>query len=281
METDAVIASFFRLQSRIGKGSYGEVYDAVDVRTNASVAVKLEPVTARFPQLLYEYRVMQELGNQHGFPRVLWFETAGDYNVLIMQKLGRSVEDDRTLNGGTLPLDRVTAIGRQALERLSACHALGFAYRDIKPQNFLFGARPGSNTLYLIDFGLCKRVVDVDTGTHIAVRTDKKMAGTPRYASLHAHAGVEQSRRDDVEALVYMLVFLVHGKLPWQPKPSAGASSSPASMLRRIQSCKQKTSPDKLCAGLPPQFLATLQHAQSLAFDATPDYSYLYDLWRV
>jgi serine/threonine protein kinase len=133
-----VIASFFRVHRCLGTGSYGEVYEAVDERTRARVAVKLEPADADFPQLVYEHRVLKELGTSHGFPRVLWFESNNDFNVLVMQKLGPSVEDVRVRNGGTLPVDSVMNIGRQVLERLACCHAKGLAYRDMKPQNVLY-----------------------------------------------------------------------------------------------------------------------------------------------
>lgn len=274
-----VIASFFRLKKAIGSGSYGEVYEAVDERTRAHVAVKLEPVSAKFPQLVYEHRVLQELSACHGFPRVVWFETNDAYNVMVMQKLGKSLEDVRTSAGGTLALDLVLDIGRAALDRLEACHVRGIAYRDIKTQNFLFGCAGAAGSLYLIDFGLCKRVVNTDTNAHIPMRKDKKLVGTPRYASLNAHNGIEQSRRDDVESLVYMLVFLAKGRLPWQTGPDAGCASMSA-LLRRVAALKSQTDVETLCDGLPPMFVATLTYARSLAFDAMPDYTFLNTLWR-
>lgn len=275
-----VIASFFRLKKAIGSGSYGDVYEAVDERTRACVAVKLEPVSAKFPQLVYEHRVLEELAACHGFPRVVWFETNDVYNVMVMQKLGKSLEDVRTSRGGTLDLDTVLKIAREALDRLEACHVRGIAYRDIKTQNFLFGlVKKDGADVFLIDFGLCKRVANPVSGVHIPMRTDKKLVGTPRYASLNAHRGIEQSRRDDVESLVYLLVFLAKGRLPWQTGPDTGCSSMSA-LLRRVAKVKMETDVRQLCDGLPPMFANTLTYARELAFEAMPDYTLLNHMWR-
>ena len=291
------IASFFRLLRCIGRGSFGEVYEAVDTRTRARVAVKLEPVHVEFPQLVYEHCVMQELAGCHGFPRVLWFESNDTHNVLIMQKLGESVEDARVRRSGVLPVERVVGLGRQMLERLASFHARGFAYRDMKPQNMLLGLPAkrrdvdidGTFTeddLYLIDFGLCKRVFDVRTSVHIPMRTDKKRVGTPRYASLNAHDGVEQSRRDDIESLVYVLVFLARGCLPWQIQAQPQADQADAcadvcmdKLIRRIAAAKRSITVDQLCDGLPEGFKKTLHYARGLPFDAMPDYTFLQRLW--
>jgi len=68
--------------------------------------------------------------------------------------------------------------------------------------------------LYLIDFGLAK-IFEDRHGKHIEVKHGKKLTGTARYASIHTHVGIEQSRRDDLETIFYMLVYLHWGTLPW------------------------------------------------------------------
>ena len=233
------------------------------------VAIKLEAMDAKHPQLGYEYRVMKELAMCPGIPRCIWYGWDEEYNILVMQRLNMSLEQLRMQEGGTLPVAYVRDLCCQALERLSTFHDAGFVHRDIKPENFMLS----HNLLYLIDFGLCKRVVDPEVGVHIAHRTGKNLTGTPRYASIRAHRGHEQSRRDDLEALMYVVIFLIRGKLPWQQ------TSGEVLHMDDIGEQKASVFPEQLCEGLPSAFRRTLTYARNLAFEALPNYEYLLSMW--
>lgn len=260
------VATFFEISSRLGSGAFGDVYAGTDTRTGAAVAIKMESVRASCPQLVYESRVMQELQGTPGIPQKYWFGVAGEHNVLIMQRLGKCLIEKYVTPAECFE------VARQILERLQVLHAAGFAYRDIKPDNFVYGTGSSKHVLYIIDFGLCKRVIDPKTNQHIQHRSGKSMSGTPRYASIRTHAGEEQSRRDDIEALGYMLVFLAKGSLPWQGSSSKHNYAAVARMKRTIAL-------EVLCENLPSAFLETIRYARSLTFTSLPDYTFLHSLW--
>ena len=94
-------------------------------------------------------------------------------------------------------------------------HSESFIHRDVKPDNFLMGIGEKSRIIHIVDMGLAKRVFDPNNKTHIPFKTDKSLTGTARYASLHAHLGEELSRRDDLEAIGYVLIYFLVGQLPW------------------------------------------------------------------
>ena len=106
-------------------------------------------------------------------------------------------------------------------------HERGYVHRDIKPDNFLVHNPDGTGHLVLIDLGISKKWQD-DEGRHLPMSKGNDFFGTCRYASINAHQGLEQSRRDDMESLAYTLAFLLTGKLPWEaPDGDVGKVRTP------------------------------------------------------
>lgn len=127
---------------------------------------------------------------------------------------------------------------------------MGLIHRDIKPENFLIGLKKKSHIIYVIDFGFAKRFSDVKTGMHIAYVEGKQLTGTAKFASIYTHLGIEQSRRDDLEALGYVLVYLIKGELPW----NGIKAKTKVEKYRKIMEKKIEYTPKILCEGLPGRF---------------------------
>jgi serine/threonine protein kinase len=259
----------------LGTGAFGLVYECVDSRTGGACAAKVEPEDAPVPQLAYEFEVLRELTEEAkltGFPRAYWLQAWKGQLVMLMDLLGTSVQALREASPGEmLPLHWVQDVATQALMRLRDLHSRGFVHRDLKPENLMYGVGDTAATLFLIDFGLCKRVVDPDSGDHIPFRDDKGVTGTVRYASLFTHEGIQHSMRDDIESLGYVLVFLARGHLPWQR--ARGGTDGVRDLKRAIDIG------GSLCAGLPAPFVFTITHARSLPYGAMPDYDALLRKW--
>ena len=101
------------------------------------------------------------------------------------------------------------------IQRIEYIHSRLYLHRDIKPDNFLMGIGRRQHYVYVIDFGLTKRYRDSRTGQHIPYKDGKSLTGTARYASVNTHLGIEQSRRDDLEALGFVLMYFNKMSLPW------------------------------------------------------------------
>jgi len=280
----------FRTGKILGEGSFGVVFRGVEkAHPSRAVAIKFESTeTDELPQLETEYRVytkLQSVARRRRLltPEVYWFGDTpdGKYRVMVMELFDASLEDLRR-RGGTdgrrMSLKTVLMLADQMLARLEASHAAGIVHRDIKPDNFLMGTGEHAHHVYLIDYGLCKRLYTSSSEgqRHAPLKTGKQLTGTPRYASLNTHRGLEQSRRDDLESLGFVLVFLLKGRLPWQGIRVKDMDRK----TRIIGKRKEKISPEELCAGLPAELLLYFRYCRGLDYEQEPDYVYLRRTFR-
>ncbi|CAJ2649899.1 casein kinase 1-like protein 1 isoform X2 [Trifolium pratense] len=270
------VGNKFRLGRKIGSGSFGEIYLGTNIQTNEEVAIKLENVKTKHPQLLYESKLYRILQGGTGIPNVRWFGVEGDYNVLVMDLLGPSLEDLFNFCSRKLSLKTVLMLADQMINRVEFIHSKSMLHRDIKPDNFLMGLGRRANQVYAIDFGLAKKYRDSSTHQHIPYRENKNLTGTARYASMNTHLGIEQSRRDDLESLGYVLMYFLRGSLPWQGL-KAGTKKQ---KYDRISEKKVNTSIEALCRGYPTEFASYFHYCRSLRFDDKPDYAYLKRIFR-
>jgi len=148
-------------------------------------------------------------------------------------------------------------------------HKSNYIHRDVKPANFLIGLGKKKNIIHLIDFGLSKRYRNAKTGTHIPYNDNKNFTGTVRFASINSHLGIEQSRRDDIESLGYMLIYFLRGSLPWQGIKAGTRETKADKVMRFKVSVPIKT----LCQDLPPEFGKIIRYAKDMKFEQGPDYS--------
>lgn len=270
------VGNKFRLGRKIGSGSFGEIYLGTNVQTNEEVAIKLENVKTKHPQLLYESKLYKLLQGGTGIPNVRWFGVEGDYNVLVIDLLGPSLEDLFNFCNRKFSLKTVLMLADQMINRVEFVHSKSFLHRDIKPDNFLMGLGRRANMVYMIDFGLAKKYRDSTTHQHIPYRENKNLTGTARYASMNTHLGIEQSRRDDLESLGYVLMYFLRGSLPWQGL-KAGTKKQ---KYEKISEKKVSTSIEALCRGYPTEFASYFHYCRSLRFDDKPDYAYLKRIFR-
>lgn len=275
-----LINNQYALGRKLGSGSFGDIYVAVDKNKdengqNKLVAIKLERTDAKIKLLNFESNVYKYLYQPNkGIPQIYWNGSQDDYNILIIEMLGPNLENLFALCGSRFSLKTTSYIAQELIKIFQYIHSKGILHRDIKPENFLIGFN--NNNIYAIDFGLCK-VFKGKNGQHIDSSSNKKLVGTVRYASINSHLGYELSRRDDLESIGYMLIYFHKGHLPWQGLGHKGISSEKKYQL--IYECKQNTTTEQLCQGLPKEFKLYMEHVKSLGFDEKPNYNYLYNLF--
>uniref|UniRef100_A0A0E0MTI3 non-specific serine/threonine protein kinase n=1 Tax=Oryza rufipogon TaxID=4529 RepID=A0A0E0MTI3_ORYRU len=273
---DRIVGGKFKLGRKIGCGSFGEIYLATHVDTYEIAAVKIESSKTKHPQLFYEAKLYNALQGGSGIANVKWCGVDGEENVLVIDLLGPSLEDLFVYCGRKFTLKTVLMLADQMITRIEFMHSKGYLHRDIKPDNFLMGLGRKANQVYIIDFGLAKRYRDSTTNRHIPYRENKNLTGTARYASCNTHLGVEQSRRDDLESLGYVLLYFLRGSLPWQGLKAATKKQK----YDKICEKKISTPIEVLCKSCPVEFASYFHYCHSLTFDQRPDYAFVKRLFR-
>ncbi|KAK0677507.1 KC1D kinase, partial [Pygoscelis papua] len=266
------VGNRYRLGRKIGSGSFGDIYLGTDIAAGEEVAIKLECVKTKHPQLHIESKIYKMM--QVGIPTIKWCGAEGDYNVMVMELLGPSLEDLFNFCSRKFSLKTVLLLADQMISRIEYIHSKNFIHRDVKPDNFLMGLGKKGNLVYIIDFGLAKKYRDARTHQHIPYRENKNLTGTARYASINTHLGIEQSRRDDLESLGYVLMYFNLGSLPWQGLKAATKRQK----YERITNVKLKEK--NRLSFITAEFATYLNFCRSLRFDDKPDYSYLRQLFR-
>lgn len=265
-----IIHNRWILGKKIGLGAGGLVCEAIDIVDQRKRAAKLEiNESPNDSSLLREYRVYEILHQQaglSGFSRVHFFGTCGPFNVLILDLLGPSLFECCRPRIAT---DLVLRVGMQCLERIEILHKNNIIHRDIKPENLLANVTStGDGIVHLIDFGLATCCKDTPEAQPRSEKGNFPFIGTVYYASVAAHKGLEQARKDDLESLAYVLVRLIKGKLPWESIRSSNVEEMSAKTLQM----KQAISLQALCEGLPVELFVFLRHVRNLSFTERPDY---------
>ncbi|XP_058056032.1 casein kinase I-like [Anopheles bellator] len=269
----------YRIEFKLGSGTFGDVYRAEDIATGVKVAIKIESKIPAPGLILQEYNLYLALQGQQGIAQVYLCETDENrqVQVLIMELLGDSLDSLLTTCGRRFSFPTALQLGMQMIDRIELLHKYGYVHRDIKPQNFVMGCNEKAHIVHLIDYGLAKPFWDSSRKRHIPDKFVGSFVGTVRYASIHAHQGRELSRRDDLLSLGYMLVKFILGYLPWQNIKAF----SKVEKLKKVYQKKLSSTPEILCKNLPTEIFKYMHYCYKLRYTTTPNYNFLRNNFKV
>ena len=294
------IANKFKLIKKIGEGSFGKTFiasyrtriknrslsyndddDNDDNDDNDSyryenkgeerfverdVTIAIKIMAKKHIKLLEnEVSVYEKIKEVKHIPSLYDYGSDERFNYIAMELLGKSLEDIRKNNEEQLPMKVIIHFGLQMLKIVKDIHDRGIVHCDLKPSNFLIKNNKDNITeVYLIDYGLAKCFID-EKQRHYGLKTNETIIGTHRYMSVNTHQGFSQSRRDDLESLGYILMFLYHGKLPWQHQISLSA------VIKQKQEFAW-------CNDTIGEFVLFINYCKNLSFTDKPNYIYLQNI---
>ena len=265
----------YKVTKLIGKGSFGCVFQGTNIKTKEIIALKFEQRNSD-SNLLKEESVFLSLLKGPGIPKIITYGRYYKFNVLIQEILGFNLMQIKAMTKRYTIKD-IGMMGIQMMDRIEYIHSKNIIHRDIKPENFTTGYEDLSN-IYLIDFGIAKKYRSSRSLKHVKFELTGRMFGTVRYASYNASRGVQQSRRDDLESIGHMLIYLYTGKLPWK-----GINLKDKQRKKKYLDMlllKKYTTLEVICHGMPKEFLDYYRYCRNLSFEQDPDYDFLRNCFR-
>ena len=280
-------------ENPIGSGSFGQVLYGKHKNTDLEVAIKVISSDTSAETIKKEINFSKQLQKINGFPTIYYTCVYDKKNIIVESLLGPSLDKLFKYCGRQFPLKTVCLIGKEMVKRLENMHEKGILHRDLKPNNLTWGNYNSSynnisnnnsiinnkynkldiNTIFLIDFGLSCYYLESGIGSkHYKIKNNLSFVGTLRYASLNSHKGIRQSRRDDLESMIYILIYFLKGKLPWQDVKAKQKEER----HKLITEIKSKVTIESLCENTPKEFAELLTYVKNLEFEETPLYTKFY-----
>ena len=285
----------FRVLGHLGDGGSAAVLQCTDSRQPCPrtpgrplhVAVKVaKPGTREGSLVAREAKVLKLLGTTGCVPKVFHVDRAKGQQFIAMELCGKNLAEVQATPGrrtGGFGEALALEIGQHMLYCVAAVHFRGYIHRDIKPANFVVhhggggsggGRGQGGVRVLLVDFGLARKYT-MKGGGHQPERPEAEFRGSKSYASIAAHLGKDLSRRDDLWGVLFIMVELLHGQLPWREAGGRGESMTWEQVRELKELCmgdfERLTAPHSL----PGPMLGMAEHLAGLGFADEPDYDYL------
>lgn len=269
IEFDKTILERYYIKDEVGTGSFGKVYKLQHLSKNKCFALKVD--IRQKGSVLLEAKILADLQGGLGIPKLYKYGSTDQFSYMIVELLGHTLNKLLKQCKGKFSLATVVSIMLQLITRIEYVHRKGYLHRDLKPHQVLVGRNP--KIVYLTDFGLARKF-EVNN-YHISFQNSCPRVGNATFSSLNNHSGVRQSRRDDLESLVYMALYFLKGHLPWQSTQKLSSNTK----WQNIFQIKSHITIEDLCVGSPKEFSTLLKYCRNLKFEEKPDYNYIQSLF--
>lgn len=259
-----MILDRYRIISKIGNGAFGKVYKCYDTKHARMIALKTGDTSQPKSQLRMqqEYEIYKKLQGCPGIPQLYTIHKSKQIWYVSMECMGTNLMKLWKLCNQKFSEKTVLMVAIQMLFRIESLHEKGIIHRDIKPDNFVLGRGSQNHCLYILDFGLSMNVQEAQTPL---------FTGSLRYASRRNHKGLRYTRMDDLESMMYIIIYFYKGALPWQNTLHSMNTENISKLQKEIGIYKDRISVQDLCQGCPKWIVSLAQ--KILHENTVPEYS--------
>ena len=292
---------YFSPEMKLGEGSFCNVYCGINKKTRRECAVKFfKNKSEDFENFKMEESMLKNLKGIITFPTLYY---SSQKNLILIETLhGPNLKELFLFCNKIFPLKTICYIGIEMINRIQEFHSRGFIHRDIKPSNFAWGKLDENNNelrnlILLIDYDLAG-IYRTNEFSHLLFQKDEKIVGNLSFKSLAGNCFITQTRRDDLESIIYCLIYFFNGELPWEKENINMVYQRLNRKLLRKKTLseeereliipreriffefKKKISVKKLCEGLPTEFEILLSYCRNMTFQEEPNYELMKDLLK-
>uniref|UniRef100_A0A5S6QQX4 Protein kinase domain-containing protein n=1 Tax=Trichuris muris TaxID=70415 RepID=A0A5S6QQX4_TRIMR len=271
LAADTLFVNRYKVIKKLGGGTFGKVYEVKDTKEHKTYALKIELAGTENSVLKVEAMIMRKFRKRHKhFTHLIDAGNYGKLNYVVMSLVGKSIDNIRK-DRPTKCFSLITTLrlGQQCLQALKDLHGVGYLHRDVKPSNYALGRTPNHRRVYLIDFGLARQFM-LGLNKLRPPRRPAPFRGTAIYCTIRVHEGYEQGPQDDLGSLLYAMVEMLHGKLPWQGEKDDSV----------LHERKRNTPSGELFKGFPDKIVAMYETLQNYDYNSIIDYKYFHSCFE-
>lgn len=196
----------------LGEGGFGAVFKVHDQKDQSKMyAMKVEKKleTRKHSKLKMEIAILKLVAQERKlshFTEIIDRGKKETYFFLVMELVGKSLADLKHHRPGRVfSVSTGLGVSIQCLEACEDLHKYGFIHRDLKPANYACGLREKKHIIYILDFGIARKILN-EKGELKTPRMTVKFKGTIPFASISCHRNVEMGPKDDCESWLYLLI---------------------------------------------------------------------------
>lgn len=241
------------------------VFAGTNINTGETVCIKRQSKKDSVNLIYNEAMILNHIRGYEGFSKFKYYSSDDDYHFLVTTFLDKTLTQYKKENP-IIEIELIINFGKQMINRIEFFHSLKLIHRDIKSDNFMLC----KDKIYLIDFGFASKYICNDTydetEKHIELKTDAKFIGTRNFASSNILSGMTASRRDDIESILYIMIYLFVDVEIWN-----NINKNLEEKIFQIELLYENIL-------LPKFFIILLEYITNLKFDEVPNYNLIKEI---